>query len=181
MAEPKGLEKEYRAWVDMKRRCYNPQRPQYARYGARGVTVCDRWQKDFYAFLADVGRAPAAHYSLDRIDNDGNYEPGNVRWATAKEQSNNQSTNVPLTLNGVTKNVAEWAADKGICAATVRYRLRSGMTPEEAVMKPSKGWRKLIEYRGEHHTEKEWSALLGVPATTIRARARRGQPLQKEQ
>jgi hypothetical protein len=72
----------------MRCRCRNPNQARFADYGGRGITVCERW-RDFAAFVADVGMPPGPGYSLDRIDNDGNYEPGNVRWATSKEQARN--------------------------------------------------------------------------------------------
>jgi hypothetical protein len=77
----------------MKDRCGKPQHPHYGNYGGRGITVCDRWITSFENFIADVGTKPSAEYSIDRIDNDGNYEPGNVRWATAKEQIANRRGN----------------------------------------------------------------------------------------
>lgn len=83
--------KEYAAWQDMKRRCFNPAAPNYARYGGRGITVCAEWVDDFPAFLAHIGPAPAGHrMSVDRINNSGNYEPSNVRWATPAEQIANR-------------------------------------------------------------------------------------------
>ena len=84
--------KEYRAWTNMKTRCYNSNVNNYHRYGGRGIKVCDRWLNDFEAFLNDVGFAPSPEYSIDRINNDGNYEPGNVKWSTASEQVNNRTS-----------------------------------------------------------------------------------------
>jgi hypothetical protein len=83
-----GMTPEYRAWGDMRHRCRNPTAKSFKWYGGRGIAVCERWD-DFRSFLADMGRKPGPEYSIDRIDNDGNYEPGNCRWATAKQQSNN--------------------------------------------------------------------------------------------
>lgn len=74
----------------MRRRCTNPGATDYARYGGRGVTVCREWRESFESFLRDMGVKPGTNYSLDRIDNNGHYEPGNVRWATAKQQAQNR-------------------------------------------------------------------------------------------
>jgi hypothetical protein len=83
--------KEYTAWQDMKRRCFNPDAPNYRLYGARGITVCAEWVDNFPAFFAHIGPAPEGkRMSVDRIDNDGNYEPGNVRWATPSQQLRNR-------------------------------------------------------------------------------------------
>lgn len=81
---------EYRCWVNMKQRCLNPANTAWANYGGRGITICQRWADSFEAFLDDVGRQPTAEHSLDRIDNNGNYEPGNIRWATRSAQMKNR-------------------------------------------------------------------------------------------
>lgn len=81
---------EYLAWSNMRRRCYSPTFTSYPWYGARGVTVCDRWRESFPAFLADVGPRPSPRHSLDRIDTAGPYEPGNCRWATKDVQQQNR-------------------------------------------------------------------------------------------
>lgn len=81
---------EYRAWTSAKVRCYDKNNPQWEHYGGRGITVCDRWRTSFKAFIEDMGLKPSAEYSLDRINNSGNYEPGNCRWATRSEQGFNR-------------------------------------------------------------------------------------------
>ena len=86
---------EYRAWKEMKRRCYNPNNPSFEDYGGRGITISQPWLDDPAKFFEYVGKKPSKYHSIDRIDNDGNYEPGNVRWATAKQQRDNQRIRKP--------------------------------------------------------------------------------------
>jgi len=102
--------KEYQTWAGMKDRCYNPKAEKYDRYGGRGIKVCERWLLSFENFFADMGKAPSKSHSLDRFpNNDGDYEPGNCRWATIEEQARNRSNNILITINGETLCAAEWA------------------------------------------------------------------------
>lgn len=118
--------KERRAWWRMKYRCYQPSHHKYPIYGGRGITVCERWLCSFQHFLADVGLAPSPSHSIDRIDNNGNYEPGNVRWATKSEQADNQRRTVLLTVDGVTKTFTEWVKDSPLRPSGVRRRIERG-------------------------------------------------------
>lgn len=101
--------KLYKTWISMKQRCYNPNSYGYTYYGGRGIIVCDRWKTSFKNFLEDMGERPEGH-SLDRINNNGNYEPSNCRWATSKEQSNNKR----YYGNKVSKTLIEKGYKKGI-------------------------------------------------------------------
>lgn len=116
--------KEYRTWDHMIQRCTNTNKPEYKRYWGRGINVCEKWRNDFTAFLADVGRAPSNKHSLDRINNDGNYEPGNCRWATAKEQLNNRSNTVWIEHAGKRMTLTEWSRHLGITTGTLKFRLK---------------------------------------------------------
>lgn len=123
---------EYRAWFDMRQRCSNPSRKAYKTHGARGIRVCPEWQESFEAFFADMGPRPDG-FSLDRIDNDGNYEPQNCRWADTKTQQRNKRTNVVVEYRGQTYTLAELAESVGMLRDTLSKRLMRGMTVEEAI------------------------------------------------
>lgn len=129
---------EYRIWSHMKYRCENPKCERFPHYGGRGITVCDRWRNDFSAFFEDMGPRPSNKHSIDRIDNDGNYEPGNCRWLLTKAQGRNQRTNRHITVRGKTRTLAEWSQRSGIGAATIHRRLKAGWTAEKAVRTPVK-------------------------------------------
>lgn len=114
---------EYRSWLLARKRCNDPATRGYKRYGGRGIIVCDKWANDFLAFLQDVGFKPTPKHTLDRIDVDGNYEPGNCRWATSKEQARNQSNNVLVNYAGRTQCISAWAEEYGIRVSTLYGRL----------------------------------------------------------
>ncbi len=125
----------YRRWSAMKDRCANPHDKSWHRYGGRGIRVCERWQK-FENFLADLGEPPPGT-SLDRIDVNGDYEPGNCRWADFKTQSNNKRTSRFLTFNGRTQTIAQWADEAKIPSNRLRSRLDRGWDIEKALNQPS--------------------------------------------
>lgn len=128
---------EYKLWGNIISRCYNPKDISFPNYGGRGIRVCDRWRSSFDAFLADIGRRPTPSHSLDRFpDQNGDYCPGNVRWATAKEQQRNMRSNRLLTINGETHCIAEWAEITGIGDGTIRARLRANWPSERLFEQP---------------------------------------------
>ena len=99
----------YETWQDMKRRCYNKQNARYDRYGGRGITVCDEWLNNFQSFYDwAISNGYSDDLTIDRIDNDGNYEPSNCRWSTAKEQCNNRGSNINITIGNATKSLMRW-------------------------------------------------------------------------
>ncbi len=135
---------EYRLWLTVRQRCFNPKRNGYENYGGRGITVCPRWVASFDAFLGDIGKRPSNHHTLDRIDNDGNYEPSNVRWATRKEQARNRRTTKMVTIDGRTLMQAEWLAVAGISDHTLRRRMAKGIPMEEALFMGDNRYRACI-------------------------------------
>lgn len=132
---------EYYAWMNMRGRCNNPKADRYPRYGGRGITVCDRWQTSFENFLADMGPRPPGT-TLDRKNNDGNYEPGNCRWATRTEQESNKSTSLTLMVAGERLHVSEVARRNGVKPDTAFKRILNGWPIENAVSRQPKPWRK---------------------------------------
>lgn len=129
---------EYRAWLQMKQRCYNPRTRCFDRYGGRGIKVCDRWLESFVDFLADMGRRPEQCTTIDRIDNDGDYTPRNCAWATNGAQARNRSSNRAIEFRGETLLLVEWVERLGLRYETVRYRLNRGWAAEDAFTKPSR-------------------------------------------
>lgn len=118
---------EYTVWAHIKARCSNPKNQRWHRYGGRGIKICDEWANSYPAFLAAVGRRPSPKHSIERIDNDGHYEPGNVRWATMKEQGRNMRRNLLITFNGRTQCLQDWANELGCNYQRIQYRLKLGL------------------------------------------------------
>ena len=168
----------YRAWQHMKDRCHNPKNSRFHRYGGRGITVCDRWQ-EFDTFYADMGDAPDGA-SLNRIDNDGNYEPVNCMWSPTKEQQNNISTNSLVEWEGRTQTLAQWAYELGIPYKRIVYRHSKGWVPPDLFTRENRKGKTAVhrvEYNGEMLTLKEASDRSGVPMQTLYWRMRVGKAL----
>jgi len=124
---------EYQSWASMLSRCLSPTHEAYNRYGGRGITICDRW-RSFDNFYSDMGPRPSPKHSLDRYpDNNGNYEPGNVRWATSTEQNRNRRFNHMLTIAGITCCIAQWVEATGVPYATMWYRWKAGCQDMELI------------------------------------------------
>ena len=114
----------WRAWCEMKRRCYNPDCRHFKNYGGRGIKVCERWLESFEHFLEDMGNRPSPEHSIDRHpNNDGDYEKSNCRWATISEQARNRRNNHMVTINGETKPIAAWSEIAGISQNSMLRRI----------------------------------------------------------
>ena len=124
---------EYVVWLNMIARCYNTDSTYYRNYGGRGITVCERWRESFAAFYADIGPRPTPAHTIDRKDNDGNYESSNVRWATRIEQARNQRSNHIIVFRGESRCLAEWAEILGVKRELLQDRLRRGWSVAEAL------------------------------------------------
>lgn len=129
----KNTTPEHKAWRGMIQRCEQPSLESFPLYGGRGIRVCDEWRHDFAAFLAHIGPRPSPKHSLDRINANGHYEPGNVRWATVVEQARNKRTTQRITAFGETLTSGEWAERTGISAQKITERIRKGLPPETAL------------------------------------------------
>ena len=125
----------------MKKRCLEPNHNEYPRYGGAGITICPEWLgKNGYAnFLSHMGRKPFPEYTVDRYPiKEGNYEPGNCRWADSTMQARNRKSNKMLTAFGKTQCLAEWVEETGISLSTIKYRLREGWDTERALTKKTR-------------------------------------------
>lgn len=115
---------EYGVWKGIKKRCFNVKELHYKEYGERGITMCDRWKNSFENFISDMGQRPGDEYTIDRIDFNGNYEPGNCRWVTMKVQGNNKRNNRIIEYRGIKKTLQQWADHLGINVSTLHSRLK---------------------------------------------------------
>lgn len=127
----------YKIWRGIKSRCFNPQCKQYSCYGGRGISMCPEWAADAKLFADYMGSRPSG-YSIERVDNDKGYEPGNCIWADRLTQARNRRTNVSLTINGDTKLIGDWAKHAGMWPATIAFRLKCGEPIDENLLRKGK-------------------------------------------
>ena len=170
-------------------RCSRPSHKFFKHYGGRGISVCERWSK-YENFLDDMGRRPTPKHSIDRIDNNGNYEPSNCRWATSKTQLRNRRANRIIDFNGESFCIAEWAERTGTSSAVISQRIDNlGWSIEDALtIKAEKAcnWRgtkhqdaQLLTLNGETLTHRQWEEKLGLTKDVIRNRIRRGWTIER--
>jgi hypothetical protein len=172
---------EFHTYMTMRARCYRSNMKQYANYGGRGIKVCDRWLASFESFYEDMGPRPTARHSLDRIDVNGDYEPGNVRWATDDVQARNKRDNRLITAFGRTQCITDWANECGLSSGVIASRIKRGWAISVAVSTPSTKASGMsarpIEIDGVAHTAAEWAAIAGVSDTTIYKRLKKWGPV----
>lgn len=131
----KDRERLRRIWKNMKQRCYNPNFPDYCRYGARGIRICNEWINNFQAFYEwALSHGYTSNLTIDRVNNNGNYEPNNCQWITSSDQNYNKRTNKYLIYNGISKAKTEWAEILGIKPQSLDYRIRKGLSDEEILL-----------------------------------------------
>lgn len=131
----------YKIWQGMKTRCLDPNNKDYPRYGGRGIDIDPRWINDVAIFATEVGSPPSLNHQIDRIDNNRGYWPGNVKWSTVKENSNNRRSSVFLEHDGRRATMAQWAEEYGIGLTTLHYRLSNGWAVAAALETPARKYR----------------------------------------
>ena len=172
----------HRIWVGMKQRCHNTKCSSYKDYGGRGIVVCGRWRHSFVAFREDMGEPPSVAHQIDRIDNNGGYVPENCRWTTRGIQMRNTRKNRPLTFDGRTQLLIDWARELGIADNTLAVRIaRWGL--DKALSTPGPCTRissplshrncRWITFDGQTMTLSQWAETLGIERHTLNIRIKR--------
>lgn len=165
--------REYNTWYSMQRRCYSEDNDNYHLYGGRGIAICDRWIESFDNFVEDMGKRPMGT-TIDRIDNNGNYEPSNCRWATGREQNINSSFANIINDNGEEVCLDEFAKRYQISQSTVAFRLKNGMSVDEAKAPPKEKHQVKINFKGVDYTLRGLRRAFPFSQNTMRRRMLKG-------
>ena len=180
MGKKHGLSKTkiYKVWCDMRERCFNPKKDRYPNYGGRGITVCDEWAGSddfvaFYNYVSKLDHFGEEGYTLDRINNDGNYEPSNVRWATDTQQRRSRTDNHYVEVNGEKMILSDVAKLAGVTKETIYKRLAHSVS-EDQLLSKQKFTAERYEINGQLITIKDIAKLAGVHKTTIKGRIKAG-------
>lgn len=169
MKDPKSME---RIWRRMIQRCHNPSASDFAYYGGRGIKVCNQWRESFDCFALDMGDRPSKDYSIERINNDGDYHPLNCKWATRSEQQQNTRHNKFVELNGEKLCLAEAARRSGIPISCLHSRIRRN----QPLFEPSTIQKQFLTINGVTKRLAEWGRERGIRYITIWQRVKRGWP-----
>ena len=156
---------EYATWANMLRRCQQESAANYHSYGGRGITVCERWLV-YENFLADMGRRPSSRHSIERVNVNGNYEPGNCIWATKEVQVNNTTRNVIHEVNGQRLTNTQLAAQMNVTPGTIAYRLKQGLSIDQ-VVEAGGNLPGSYDYLGEKLSIREISRRTGIAYHTL--------------
>lgn len=164
----------YDRWRMMMDRCYSPKNSAYPDYGGRGIKVCERWH-DAETFVKELPNGYFLGAEMDRIDNDGNYEPGNIRWVTRQRNTGNRRSAHCLTYNGRTKSITEWAKEVGINSGTLWTRINEfDWSVEDALTAPARPKARLLTWNGKTQSVSEWARDIGIPIQTLLNRVQSG-------
>lgn len=165
---------ENRIYFGIISRCENENHTAYKNYGGRGIKICDRWRTSFDNFLNDMGRIPGPEYSIDRIDNDGDYCPENCRWATVTDQARNRRSNHIIEAFGKSQCMMDWAEEMGLTFQTLKDRLRRGwcvtrslLTPYQRIRIPDETKSEILKLKTSGLTIKEVSEKFNVGKTSV--------------
>lgn len=161
--------KLYAVWSCMKQRCYNPKNKRWNRYGGRGIKICEEWKNSFESFREwALSHGYSEGLTIDRINNDGNYEPDNCRWATYKEQNNNYSGNDIIEYNGERHTVTQWAELYGHNPKVIYQKMtRDNISFMEALFSVGEKRERLITYKGKTQNLRQWADELNISYTCL--------------
>jgi hypothetical protein len=165
----------YKIWLGMKARCYNKNETAYPDYGGRGITICDEWKNDFASFYCwSLNNNYQSNLTIDRINNNGIYEPNNCRWSTKKEQNRNTRANRIVEHNGILKTVAQLAEESGILDKTLYFRLDQGYQVDELLRDPNDRPKQEILIENKSYTREEIASIAGITLGAVRYRLLNG-------